>query len=81
MAKKCGPRKYSDGGKVMEREYGGKPTFMKAVAANFGVGDGYSYRPKKEPKVAKKEPRKINVGNAAVEFGNVIAKRKELLDP
>lgn len=81
MAKKCGPRKYSDGGKVMEREYGGKPTFMKAVASNFGVGDGYSYRPKKEPKVAKKEQRKINVANAPAEFGNVIAKRKELLDP
>lgn len=76
---KCKARKYADGGKVVDREYG-TPTFGKAVAANFGVGDGYSYRPKKEPKAAKKEPRRINVGNAAAEFGNVIAKRKEQLD-
>lgn len=83
---KCKPRKYADGGKVMEREYGGNPTFGKAVAANFGVGDGYSYRPKKAekkaaPKAAPKEkPREINVANAPAEFGNVIAKRKKMLD-
>lgn len=98
-------RVYADGGKIVEREYGGNPTFGKAVAANFGVGDGYSYRPKKaekkapqprggmsaEPlykniatgKVSKepgKKPREMNVGNAAVEFGNVMAKRKAALD-
>lgn len=78
---KCKTRKYADGGKVMEREYGGKPSFSKAVASNFGVGDGYSYRPKKAPKAeAKPKPREINVGNAASEFGNVIAKRKKALD-
>ena len=71
-------RVYADGGKVVEREYGGKPTFMKAVAANFGIGDGYSYRPKKAEKKAK--PREMNVGNAAAEFGNVMAKRKKELD-
>ena len=73
---KCKTRKYADGGKVMEREYG-NPTFGKAVAANLGVGDGYSYRPKK---AEKKKPREINVANAPVEFGNVMAKRKKMLD-
>lgn len=79
-------RVYADGGKIVEREYGGNPTFGKAVAANFGVGDGYSYRPKKAekkaaPKAAPKEkPREINVGNAVAEFGNVVAKHKAALD-
>ena len=78
---KCKTRKYADGGKVMEREYGGKPTFGKAVAANFGVGDGYSYRPKKAaPKAKPKEPERANIANAAVTYPEMIAKRKKMLD-
>lgn len=76
----CKTRKYSDGGKVMEREYGGNPTFAKAVAANFGIGDGYSYRPKKSEAKKAASPRKMDVSNAASEFGNVVAKRKKMLD-
>ena len=75
----CKTRKYSDGGKVMEREYGGKPTYLKSVMAKLGVGDGYSYSP---PKAAKPKDtrRKIDVSNATSEFGNVMANRKKMLD-
>lgn len=74
----CKTRKYSDGGKVVDREYG-TPTFGKALAAKVGVGDGYSYFPKKAPK-PKDTRRRIDVSNATSEFGNVIAKRKKALD-
>ena len=71
MAKKCGPRKYSDGGKVLEREYGaGKPTFLKAVGARLGMGDGYG----------KAGPKRMNVGNATGTIGSVVSKRKKMLD-
>ena len=76
---KCGTRKYADGGKIVEREYGGNPTFAKAVAANFGVGDGYSYRPKKAA-AKKEEPKRMSISNATQELGGVIAKRKKMLD-
>lgn len=65
---------YADGGKVMKSEYG-EPTFMKSVAASVGVGDGYSYRPKKDS-----GPKRMNVANATSELGNVVAKRKKALD-
>ena len=69
---------YADGGKVTksESEYG-KPTFARAVAAHFGVGDGWG-NPKNAPK--PKEERRMNVANAPAELGNVIAKRKKMLD-
>ena len=70
----CKARKYSDGGKVMEREYGGNPSFAKAVASNFGVGDGYSYGAKK-PK-AKSAPAKT----APDSLRTTLAKRKKMLD-
>lgn len=66
---------YADGGKVVKSEYG-EPTYPRAVMARVGVGDGYG-NPKSSPKPKEK---RMNVGNAAVEFGNVMAKRKKMLD-
>ena len=51
-----------------------------AVAANFGVGDGYSYRPKKAEAKKAASPRKMDVSNATSEFGSAVAKRKKALD-
>lgn len=71
MAKKCGPRKYSDGGKVLEREYGaGKPTYLKAVGARLGFGDGYG----------KAKPEKLTVSNAREGMASTVSKRKKMLD-
>lgn len=67
-------RKYSDGGKVMEREYGGNPTYGKALLARVGIGDGYgNAKPKAKPK-------KMDVSNAASTIGTVVANRKKMLD-
>lgn len=65
---------YADGGKVMKSEYG-EPTFMKSVAAKVGVGDGYSYSPKKSP-----DKKRMSISNATQEMGGVVAKRKKMLD-
>lgn len=71
----CKTRKYSDGGKVMEREYGGNPTYAKALLGRVGIGDGYG-NAKNPPKPANR----MNVGNAASTIGSVVAKRKKMLD-
>lgn len=64
---------YADGGKVLQREYSaGKPTFLKAVAARFGVGDGYGK--------AAPEPERLTVGNAKEGMTTAVSKRKKLLD-
>ena len=77
---KCAPKKYANGGPIL-RVFadGGKPTYLKSVAAKVGIGDGYDYAPKKAPK-PKDTRRKMDVSNATAEFGGVIAKRKKLLD-
>lgn len=93
MAKKCGPRKYSDGGKVLEREYGaGKPTFLKAVGARLGMGDGYGKtkpqmtrqtltRDTATGKTSKGPVEKIDVSNVARGgFESAMQKRKKMLD-
>lgn len=74
---KCGPRKYSDGGKVLEREYGGKPTFLKSVAAKVGIGDGYSYSP---PKAKAKKAERMDVSNVTTKLPETLANRKKMLD-
>lgn len=72
---KCKTRKYADGGKVMEREYGGSPTYAKALLSRVGIGDGYG-GPKNPPKAAKR----MDVSNAASTLGTVVSKRKKMLD-
>ncbi len=72
---KCKTRKYADGGKVMEREYGGSPTYAKALLSRVGIGDGYG-NSKNPPKPAKR----MDVSNATSTLGNVMAKRKKMLD-
>lgn len=70
----CKTRKYSDGGKVMEREYGGNPTYGKALLARVGIGDGYgNAKPKAKPK-------RMNVSNASETLDTVVSKRKKMLD-
>ena len=93
----CKTRKYSDGGKVLEREYAsGKPTFLKAVASNLGVGDGYGKpkAPKKDyaevqsitkdartGKETRSPVKRVDVSNIARgEFQGMIDKRKKALD-
>lgn len=67
----CKTRKYSDGGKVLEREYGaGQPTYLKSVMAKVGIGDGYG----------KAKPKRMNVANATDTLGSVVSKRKKMLD-
>jgi hypothetical protein len=61
---------YADGGKI-------EPTYGRALLAKVGIGDGYG-NSKNPPK--PKKPREMNVGNATSEFGNVMAKRKKMLD-
>lgn len=69
----CKTRKYSDGGKVLEREYGaGKPTYLKALAARVGIGDGFGK--------AKAKPKRMDVSNAASALPSVMASRKKMLD-
>ncbi len=73
-------RVYADGGKIVDREYG-TPTFGKALAAKVGIGDGYSYRPKKAPKA--KDPnadKRMSISNAPEKLPDMIAKRKKMLD-
>lgn len=65
-------RVYADGGKVMEREYGGKPTYLKSVMAKLGVGDGYSYGPKKA--------KRLNIANAKAGMTTAVSNRKKVLD-
>jgi len=80
---KCKPKKYANGGPVRVFADGGlagKPTYLKSVAAKVGIGDGYDYFPQKASK-PKDTRRKMDVSNAASEFGNVMAKRKKSLDP
>ena len=60
---------YADGGKV-------EPTYARAVAARLGWGDGYG-NPKEAPK--PKEKRML-VANAPATLGNVVEKRKKMLD-
>jgi hypothetical protein len=67
----CKTRKYSDGGKVLEREYGaGQPTYLKSVMAKVGIGDGYG----------KAKPKRMNVGNATETIRTVASNRKKMLD-
>lgn len=67
----CKTRKFSDGGKVLAREYGaGQPTYLKSVMAKVGIGDGYG----------KAKPQRMNVANATDTIGSVVSKRKKLLD-
>lgn len=73
-------RVYADGGKVVNREYG-TPTYGKALAAKVGVGDGYSYMPKKAPRA--KDPdagKRMSISNAAQKLPETMAKRKKMLD-
>jgi hypothetical protein len=71
---KCKPRKYSDGGKVVDREYG-TPTFPSALKNRLGMDDdGYGNSMKKP------QPKKMDVSNVASEFKNVMAARKKALD-
>lgn len=73
MAKGCGTRKYSDGGKVLAREYGaGKPTYLKALGARVGIGDGFGK--------AKAAPKRMDVSNAKETLGTVVSNRKKMLD-
>lgn len=67
----CKTRKYSDGGKVLEREYGaGKPTYLKSVMAKLGVGDGYG----------KAKPKRLSIENAKGGMTTAMANRKKMLD-
>lgn len=69
----CKTRKFSDGGKVLEREYGaGQPTYLKSVMAKVGIGDGYGK--------AKPKPKRMDVGNATETLDDVVSKRKKMLD-
>jgi len=79
---KCKPKKYANGGPVRVFADGGKPTYLKSVAAKIGIGDGYDYFPPKAAKATKPKDtrRKIDVSNATSEFGNVMAKHKKALD-
>ena len=73
-------RVYADGGKVVDREYG-TPTFGKSLAAKAGVGDGYSYMPKKASKA--KDPnagKRMSIANASAKLPEAVAKRKKELD-
>ena len=74
---KCKTRKYADGGKVMEREYGaGQPTYLKSVMAKVGVGDGYGSK-----KAKKAEPKRLSISSSPDAMTEVMAKRKAALDP
>lgn len=77
MAKKCGPRKYSDGGKVLAEEYGaGRPTYGKAVKARVGMGDGYG-----KPKMALNAERIYTPATkAGKSLQSAVQKRKKALD-
>jgi hypothetical protein len=67
----CKTRKYSDGGKVLEREYGaGQPTFGKAVKAQFGAGDGFG-KPKREYRPLTKSGKALQTA---------VSNRKKMLD-
>jgi hypothetical protein len=67
----CKTRKYSDGGKVLAREYmAGEPTYFKALKARVGLGDGYG-KPKK---------RVFNIENAREGMVDAISKKKKALD-
>lgn len=69
----CKTRKFSDGGKVLEREYGaGQPIYLKSVMAKVGIGDGYGK--------AKPKPKRMNVSNASETLDTVVSKRKKMLD-
>ena len=71
----CKTRKYSDGGKIVDREYG-NPTFAKSVAEKVGVGDGYSYFPTKD----RNAKQRMSISNVTEKLPDVIAKRKKMLD-
>ncbi len=78
----CRARKYSDGGKVVDREYG-KPTFVSALKNAVGMDDdGYgnpNKKPKKQP-VPDESGKRLNIANSPVEFSDVLAKRRKALD-
>lgn len=75
----CKTRKYSDGGKVLEREYSaGQPTYLKSILAKVGIGDGYG---KKSPPKDKNADKRLTIASAPEKFGETLAKRKQMLDP
>ena len=75
----CKTRKYSNGGKVIDSDYG-KPTFARAVMAKVGIGDGYG-NSKSAPKPKDKDAgKRMTISNAPSKLSETLAKRKKMMD-